>query len=459
MALTTTTQPETGAESRRLDLDAMDARIAEIEAQERAQTPALSLTPETPEQKLARLTEENERLRRMIAHSIEARNSAVEFVNLWADPRRLPDLVQEVFQSHPDIPKIREKLNEETARRVARLIAHLAVTYQVHPLISGMIYAWPDEGVARVELGYRAYLEMLKRHSLDFDGPFEMDDAQRALHGLSGEDRGALYYVYDWPRMERFARYGRECKPFTGEGVWRKNQTVPKGRSGQWVAEKNALKDAARRALSFAIMALANAEVLDVAYDQELDMWSVPAPTALWTHDPAVVKAFEALLTEHHITDEEWNQQLGHNWRYTPIEREEMRTRVLTYVEGRPAVVNGEVILSPIPDELPTSDSAAEPAPAEPDSLAHEAADAPALEPPSAPEPAATGQQPDGESTPVEEKAPEPSPEAVQAPLSVPCSFEGCHEPGTDTPEGWLCSTHARKAADSRAAKSEKARK
>jgi hypothetical protein len=59
---------------------------------------------------------------------------------------------------------------------------------------------------------------------------------------------------------------------------------------------------------------------------------------------------------------------------------------------------------------------------------------------------------------PAGEKEPEPIPEAVQAPLIVPCSFEGCDEPGQDTPEGWLCPTHARKKADAKAAKSEKAR-
>jgi hypothetical protein len=344
---------------------------------------------ETPEQKLARLTEENERLRRMIAHSIEARNSAVEFVNLWADPRRLPDLVQEVYQSHPDIPTVREKINEETALRVARLVAHLAVTYQVHPLISGMIYAWPDGGVARVELGYRAYVEMLKRHSLDFDGPHEMTPDQRAEHNLKPEDRGALYYVYDWPRMERFARYGRECKPFIGLGIWRAaSDKFPKSKSGQWVAEKNALKDAARRALSFAILQLANADVFDAAYDQELDVWSIPAPTADWTKDPAVVKKFEELLAEHHVTDEEWNQQLGHNWRFTPIEREAMRARVLTYVDGRPAVVNGEVV-----PETPAPTAEPAPVPVEAASPAVEPVEPKAPE--SAPEPTESGQKAD----------------------------------------------------------------
>jgi hypothetical protein len=447
MALTTTPQPDDGKQQdRRLDLDAMDTRIAEIETQERAQNPGLSLTPETPEQKLERLMEENERLRRLVNRSIEARNSAVEFVNLWADPRRLPDLVQEVYQSHPDIPKIREKLNEETARRVARLIAHMAVTYQVHPLISGMIYAWPDKGVARVELGYRAYMEMLKRHSLDFDGPFEMDDAQRAGHNLLPEDRGAVYLVYDWPRMERFRRFGRECRPFTGVGIWRpreekdeKGDNFPKSKSGQWVAEKNALKDAARRALSFAILELAHADLLlDATYDQEVDMWSIPAPTADWTRDPLVTGKFEELLAEHGITDEEWNARLGHNWRYTSVEREAMRQKVLDYVQGKPAVVAGEPVTQP--------DSTGEPesgAPAEP--VAEAAGQA--VEPT---EPAA---EPEGE------KEPEPIPEAVQAPLSVPCSVEGCSEPGEDTPEGWLCPTHARKKADAKAAKSEKARK
>jgi hypothetical protein len=286
-----------------------------------------------------------------------------------------------------------------------------------------MIYTWPDKGVARVELGYRAYMEMLKRHSLDFDGPHEMPPDVRALHNLQPEDRGAVYYVYDWTRIERFRRFGRECQPFMGIGIWRfknargESDNYPVSKSGQWVAEKNALKDAARRALSFAILALAT-ETFDAAYDQELDLWSVPAPTADWTRDPLVTAKFEELLAEYGIPDEEWNRHIGHNWRYTSIDREEMRQKVLDYVAGKPAVVAGEVAAQ--------TDATSEPP----------ALDRPAVEP-------------------TAEKAPEEPAEAVQAPLIVPCSFEGCHEPGADTPEGWLCPTHARKAADASAARSE----
>jgi hypothetical protein len=437
MAVKTIHLDDDGDDSRRLDLDAMDARIAEIEAQERAQHPGLSLTPETPEQKLARLMEENERLRRMVGRSIEARNSAVEFVNMWADPRRLPDLVQEVYLSHPDIPKISAELSPETGRRVARLIAHMAITYQVHPLIAGMIYAWPDDGVARVELGYRAYMEMLKRHSLDFDGPFEIDEEQRALHGLKPDDRGAMYLVFDWARMERFRRFGRECQPFRGLGVWRNNQTVPKGRSGQWVAEKNALKDAARRALSFAVRELAEMQwMFEVTYDQDVDVWTVPAPTADWVRDPVKSGRFEKLLAEHGITDEEWNAHLGHNWRYTDLDPQEMHQRFLAYVQGKPAVVTGEAVTPPeTTGEAPQTGATSTPTPP-----AAETADSQAVDPAAA-------------------TTPEGAAEAVQAPLIVPCSFEGCDEPGADTPEGWLCPTHARKAADANAARSEGARK
>ena len=444
MGLTTTTN------DRRFNLDEIDERMKDLDRQELA---AMGIDPDKapvvvtpdPAAELARLRDENEKMRALIERALEARTRARDFMAIWSDPRKLPDLAQEVYLSHPNIALVRTEINEEAARRAARLIAHLAVTYEIHPLIAGMIYAWPDGGKVCVEIGYRGYLEMVdRRQDLDYDGPHDMTPDQRALHKLGSEDRGAVCYVWDWAKKRRFEMNDKTYTPSVGIGVWQeknrygRRDNVANGRSPQWQAEKNAIKDAARRALSFAIVRTADLpDIVDLAYDGESDMWTLPAPVADWLNNAAMLQRFESLLAADGITSEEFNAYLGHNWRYTPLSPEEIKGKLDAYLnERRAAAIQADQVFEPATSPVaPTLE--ADPAPV---------ADTPAETPVDAPTP--TVEAPPAETpTPAKTKK-------TAAPKTVMCA--NCKvEPAVETPLGSAyCATCASKLADSKAAES-----
>ena len=357
MALTTT---DSGP--RRYDLGDIEARLkADRDAEEAARPKGTLATVPDPDSELARLKVENERMRSMINSALDARSRAREFMTIWSDPRKLPELIQEVYLTHPDIPKLRKDLNDEAARRAARTIAHLAMMYEVNPLIQGMIYTWADGDKAVIEMSYRAYSEMIHRYEyMDIDGPRPMTDEERKLHGLGPDDRGAVVTIEDWHRVERFTKHGRPAPaPYLGIGVWRernargKQDNIANGRSAQWQAEKNAIKDAARRALPFAVRKTADADIVDLEYDDEAGMWRLPAPVAEWVKRPDAVNRFAALLAEHDIDEDAFNDALGHNWRYTTLEPSGLREMFDTYIAARVQVVEGQAIETPEPEPEP----------------------------------------------------------------------------------------------------------
>lgn len=414
-------QPTTRNDTR-LDLDAMDARMkaeAEREREEaRAKLETIrrangesgeeSAVVQIEQSKLDQLREENGKMRAAMNHFLEARNSAREFMTIWSDPRKLLELVQEVYMSHPDVQTIREEVGLECAQRASRLIAHMALTYQIHPLMRGMIYAWIQDGKLIVEIGYRGYGEMLKREVMDFETRAMTAD-ERADHDLGEQDRGWLCFVHDWERIERFTSHGQSAPlPYRGVGAWRAANPkksggtypdpVPRSKSGDWVAEKNAIKDAARKALSFAVTKTAQADAIDFTYSRTDDAWVMPIETAQWLQWEQAVERFEQLLAERTITEEEFNALLGHNWRYTNLDSDAIKARLDAYVEQRDQALKGAFSERSSP----------------------------------------------GQETPAK-------PPAKGKNESQTCS--NCQvEPGEDTPVGFLCPTCARKLADMDAA-------
>lgn len=398
----------------RLDLDALDERMKAETAREREEARAkLEITRrsngnsslvEVEQSELDRLREENGKMRAAMNHFLEARNSAREFMTIWSDPRKLPELVQEVYTSHPDVQTVRQEAGVEMAQRASRLIAHMALTYQIHPLMRGMIYGWIQDGKLIVEIGYRGYGEMLKREVMDFETRAMTAD-ERSEHGLSDKDRGWLCFVYDWERNERFTSRGQPAPaPYRGVGAWRAANPkkgsdtypdpVPRSKSGDWVAEKNAIKDAARKALSFAVTKTAQADAIDFTYSRTDDAWVMPIETAQWLQWDQAVSRFEQLLAERAVADEEFTTYLGHNWRYTNLDPDAIKAKLDAYVAQREQAVEGAFSEQPEPNEKPAE---------------------------------VTAEKVEG-----------------KAKVCINCQVE----PGEDTPVGFLCPTCARKLAD-----------
>jgi hypothetical protein len=347
----------------RLPIDEITARVEADIAAEREQAHAIvaasttAAVEETPE--VERLRQDNERMHALITRVLEARNQAREFMTIWSDPRKLPELIQEVYMSHPDVQDLKKKLGEEQAQRAARLIAHMALTYEIHPLIRGMIYAWDQDGKVIVEVGYRGYSEMLKRDGMDFDTR-PMTDDECVIHEVGKQDRGYLCFVHDWDRADRFVKHGEPVPPpYRGVGIWKPSYQVPKTKSGDWRAEINALKDAARRALSFAVTRTADAQTLDFVYSVTDDAWIMPIEIADWLKFPSIVRRFEEYLSSLNITDEEFNAHLGQDWRYTTLQPDEIKVKADECAAARNNAIDGvfeEKVAEPateVPTEAP----------------------------------------------------------------------------------------------------------
>ncbi len=486
----------TMTEERRLDLDAMDKREEEMKREEKIR---LGLDPDAPRKDLvkveeqptdevAKLREENDKMRALISRVLDARDAAREFMTIWSDPRKLPELIQEVYNSHPDVAKLRsdDQIPAEQAQRAARLIAHMALTYELHPLMSGMIYAWVDGAKLIVEIGYRGYNEMLKRDGLDWSTR-PMTDDERHQHGLKDDDFGYLCFVEDWARTDRFRAHGKpDPEPYRGVGVWRaenplkynKPDPVPSTKSGNWVSEKNAIKDAARKSLSFAVTKTADPNVLDFAYRADEGVWSMPIQTAAWVNHPAAAARFQKLLADSGITDEEFNAFLGHNWRYTTLEPNDIKAKVDELIQSRQVATPAAVVEKPAEKsgdevlDVPALVAQANEARAE---RAAEAERARIGEVPTAVETVPEEKPAEVKPEPAAEIQPDAVPAAAEKPAEPPATpkkkgekavkhddsavrrCESCEiEPGSETPEGWLCPTCARNLADAKAAREEK---
>ncbi|MFA6270744.1 MAG: hypothetical protein WC657_06090 [Candidatus Paceibacterota bacterium] len=358
-------EPQEGAE--RYNLDEIEARLQEDSERELAERPRVIVRAETPDDKLVRLERENDRMRAMIYGALEARNRAREFMTIWSDPSRLPELIQEIYISDPNIAAIQKSMESskenypatviaETCQRAARLKAHIAISYQLHPLVPGMIYCWFDRGAVVTEIGWRGYQELVGRSEhIEIDGPRPMTDEEKRLHCVGPEDRGGIVKIYDWKKIDRFASRGLPApEPVTGIGVWLaknprhydKPDGVPDGRSAQWTSEKNALKDAARKIVTYEIvnMAALGDNVIDLVHDTESGVWSLPVQTAQWLKDQTGVARFVKYLNEKGVSDDDLNAFLGYNWRYSVLSPEEMKLKADECVAARssaPKLIEG----------------------------------------------------------------------------------------------------------------------
>jgi hypothetical protein len=367
----TTKDPKDARDQRRDEIEELHRRVeadqqVELEAQQARAASAVTIhaAPETDADKLARLEAENEKMRVMITGALDTRSRARDFMTIWSDPKKLPELAQEIYTSHPNIAKISKDAAPIVAQQAARLMAHIGVTYGIHPLINGMIYAWLDGGKLYVEVGYRGYQEMLHRYEhYDIDGPREMTPEEKVLHGVGPEDKGAVCFIYDWKRMERFKANDLPAPtPFYGVGIWRANNNrgkadnIAASKSNQWMAEKNAIKDVARRVLSFDIVQVAKQDIPEVGYDDEAGLWTLPVPMAEWVKNPSSAAKFKKLLEDREIDEAAFNEFIGHDWRYTTLSPDDIKAKVDEYRIANPKIVNGvfvEADQAPEPREQP----------------------------------------------------------------------------------------------------------
>jgi len=445
-------------QTERLDLDAIDARMTELREKEMAETASVSpgiyamTTVDLPAE-VQKIKDENERLRHMVLSAMDSRNRAREFMTIWSDPRKLPELIQEIYISDPDIANIKKAMTksdqnyppdviEATAQRAARLKAHVALTYELHPMVPGMIYSWVDKGAVVTEVGWRGSTELINRHEyLDTDGPRPMTEAEKELHGIGPEDRGAVFFVHDWQKMDRFLSHGLPAPaPVQGVGAWRakgqygKPDNIPQGRTGQWVAEKDAVKDAARKTIAYPVRKMADAEILDVVYDTESGMWRLPINTADWLNDQRAVTRFENLMKEHGITDGDFNEFLGYNWRHSQLDPVAIKAEFDRFLSQRDAIDSTAIVIDPADDLNTTTVLVEQPKPAP--------MPAPARNKPAAQPEASADLETDGETEPPKVKD-----AGVAAPAPKMCKNCGL-EPAVETPVGNdLCESCAKHSA------------
>lgn len=373
-----------------------------------------------PDSRLAEVLAENERLRKALVATDEARNHAREFLTLYGDPARLPDLEQKLYQMLPNAKQI--------GLAGAKLVAALAVAYRLNPFVEGMIWAYVDDHVIRVRMGYMGWLEKMHQDSqLEVLEPRPMTAEERQQHGLKPEEHGSVVEVYDLAAMQRYQKYGiPNYRPKIGIGIWRpdeKKSFVPVGRSGHWRSEIRAINDVGKRSVRFALEALAGLGEIGVAFDEENTMWTIEAdPPADWTQSPEGIVKAENYLKTIGLADDEVNDALGMaDWRQTWLNAQDWKDLV-------------DAIARKNKDEAIDGTFTA-PAPASQES-------APATAASEAPIPVET--TPDPVQPPTETAEP-----PVQAELFGelrPC--ENCHENmGSDTPFGWWCKSCADKQA------------
>lgn len=154
----------------------------------------------------------------------------------------------------------------------------------------GHVYAYTDsKGVFRIVIGYQGYIQKAReQHEFIMYPPRPMTDDERYRHGLRDDQLGAICEVVNMREARMAQSVGLPIPRIVGSAVWNSLITwydkstsktksrpadVPNGRTGQWVAEKSALKDALRKlGLSFGSFNIP--QVNGFNYDAETDSFT-----------------------------------------------------------------------------------------------------------------------------------------------------------------------------------------
>jgi hypothetical protein len=365
-----------------------------------------------------------------------------EFLQRWANPARMAELEQLVYKMLPNAKVI--------GMKGAMLVARRALALGLDPFVEGNLWAYVDDGVIRVAIGYLGHRERIEANGMKMIEPRKMTDEEREQHGLRDVDHGAVVEVWDPRAKEELDRLGIPYRPVLGIGVWRpdeKKTFVPVGRTGYWRAETRATNDAGKRAVrqtADTLRWLQGLEGASVSDDGET--WAVMGDAAAeWTRDGRIKKA-EEFLAELGLTDEIINQALGMDWRRTWMDVEDFKNFARLVAEQR----NNEALeveytvralQATTPTVMPVMMDQVLPA-TEPELPVIMPHDKPAEALKISPLPGA------------ESPAPEAPMQTALFEQPSLCTFEGCDQPGQVTPVGFLCADHARQKADAEAAQS-----
>ena len=248
------------------------------------------------------------------------------------------------------------------------------------------LHAWKDHGKLVITPDYKGLMSLADRRFLMVkERRMNVDELRErgVTDALIAE--GAIGYVVEGWELEK-AKYcksaGIDYEPLRGYGIWeakkaevtwkkndqgknerivsdnRVDNDVPNGRDGAWVAWKRATRALFNQisdlSLKFGspvpnariededtyVFEPASQQVIDgtftVSPDPEPeDGEDFQIPAASWTNESFEVSKFEKWLSGHTITDDDFNDYLGHDWRTTPNDQEAMKDKCKWFLRER----------------------------------------------------------------------------------------------------------------------------
>lgn len=221
--------------------------------------------------------------------------------------------------------------NSKIKEHHLRALAQISYNFGLNPNPGlGLIYGWYNQdGAFMVAISYLGWLALGHRCKKFTYTHRRLSAEESAARGnLDPNDIVVECKVYDMAVMEdvkALKAMGFEVNPTdfvkVGIGVWRKGFAVPKGRDPEWVAKKNATKDAVKQLIADQFT-IASPHVEGMYYDSEKDGWvssdvvegvSTPAVDDIAYSGEAIDRPYapEALIDE--IRAEAESQRDEHN--------------------------------------------------------------------------------------------------------------------------------------------------
>lgn len=169
-------------------------------------------------------------------------------------------------------------------------MTHICFTMGLDPSPAvGHIYAYQEGREFRIVIGYQGYMfKANQQHKFFVYPPRAMTIEERESHGLKQGEIGAVAELIKIDDAMQAKALGLPIPRIVGSAVWKpqvrrwdKNtngykmadNNPPNGRTGMWVAEKNALKDALRKlGIGFGSFTIPNVD--GFAYDPDYDSFT-----------------------------------------------------------------------------------------------------------------------------------------------------------------------------------------
>lgn len=143
-------------------------------------------------------------------------------------------------------------------------LTHICYTMGLDPSPAvGHIYVYKEGDAIKIVIGYQGYMFKAKQqHQFFVYAPRPMTDEERQVHRLQDGEIGAIVELIKVDEAMQAKALGLPIPRVVGSAVWKpviewwdrkenkkksRPNSVPNGRTGLWVAEKNALKDVLRK--------------------------------------------------------------------------------------------------------------------------------------------------------------------------------------------------------------------